>query len=48
MPQESQNTDLTSPEAVAASQQIYNGMVSGQVADVTAALHAAHGTSDEK
>lgn len=40
---EQQHTDLTSPEAVAAGQQVYDRMVAGQVPDVTAELDAAYG-----
>ncbi len=38
-----QQTDLTSPEAVEASQQVYERITAGQAGDVTAELNAAHG-----
>lgn len=38
-----QQTDLTSPESVAASQQVYDRIVSGQTDDATAELNAIHG-----
>ena len=36
--------DLTSPKAVAKSQQIYNGITTGKVQDAKAALGKTHGT----
>jgi len=46
--QNPQTTDLTSPDAIAKSQEIYDRMVAGQVQDVTAALHTAHGTGQQQ
>jgi len=43
---EQQPTDLTSPEAVAAGQDVYDRMVAGQVSDVTAELDAAYGRGE--
>jgi hypothetical protein len=40
---EQQQTDLTSPEAVQASQQVYERITAGQAGDVTAELNAIHG-----
>ncbi len=36
-------TDLTSPKAVAKSQKVYDGITSGKVTNVTAALNKTHG-----
>ncbi|MGA4964484.1 hypothetical protein [Streptomyces pseudogriseolus] len=40
---EQQQNDLTSPEAVQASQQVYERITAGQVGDVTAELNTVHG-----
>ncbi|WP_435595887.1 hypothetical protein [Streptomyces albogriseolus] len=40
---EQQQTDLTSPEAVQASQQVYERIAAGQAGDVAAELNATHG-----
>ena len=41
---QSKPLDLTSPEAVARSQKVYERIVSGKCKDVTAELDAAHNT----
>jgi len=41
VPQQSEHTDLTTPEAVAAGEQVYAQLTPGQ--DVTAQLDAAYG-----
>ncbi|MFJ7111778.1 hypothetical protein ACIQW4_01190 [Streptomyces albogriseolus] len=40
---EQQQNDLTSPEAVQASQQVYERITANQAGDVTAELNAIHG-----
>ncbi|MGZ0232950.1 hypothetical protein [Streptomyces sp. CPS1] len=42
--QESQASDLTTPEAFAKGQKIYDRMERGQCKDVTSELHATFGT----
>lgn len=43
---EQQHTDLTSPEAVAIGQEVYDRMVAGQVQDVEAELDKALGREE--
>ncbi|MBB1245794.1 hypothetical protein GL263_19865 [Streptomyces durbertensis] len=41
-----QQTDLTTPDAVARSQRIYDRIESGECEDAIAELNAAHGTDE--
>ena len=42
MPGKKQTTDLTTPDAVAKSQKVYTGIVTGKVKDATGELKKAH------
>lgn len=41
-----QHTDLTTPEAVAAGQQVYDRITTGQCTDAVAELNAAYGQKE--
>lgn len=43
-----QKPDLTTPDAIAKSQEIYQRIQSGQTTDATRELHAAHGTTPKR
>ncbi|MFI8094009.1 hypothetical protein ACIF9R_37890 [Streptomyces sp. NPDC086080] len=43
-----QSPDLTSPENVKKSQQVYARIVSGECEDATAELNAAHSHTDQR
>ena len=43
-----QTTDLTTPDAVAKSQKVYDRMTSGKTKDVTAELDAVHGAKSKR
>ncbi|WCD89611.1 hypothetical protein KPP03845_106032 [Streptomyces xanthophaeus] len=47
-PQSSSSSDLTSSQAVAASQEVYDRIVSGKCTDARAELDAVHGREPDQ